>query len=418
MSIRSGHGLVIEPGILNVFRATVGAIWLLFTPFTFGLRSAAGNDPSTYQLIISWTFSGLLLIYLLLPWLSRRAPKTHLVLGLLAMSVVPIVMDTLVNELYLRARGSNPEELVNSGWLYLWLTPPLLLIAAQFRLREVLLFTFGTSLLAYLLATNARAVWGIDVTAPVNHAVIRLILYSIIGVIVVRIIVSQRTLRHELAEKNAQITELALRMEELTLARERNRLARELHDTLAHTLSAVEVQLKVIDMQMTHDPPTARRTLQETQTLAREGLREARRALHDLRASPIDEFGLLLAIKRLAERAADRTGAEATVVLPQHAPPLSHHQDQQLYRIIEEALNNVVRHARATRFTVVLETGREGVVVRVEDNGVGFDLDGTPLHHYGLHGMRERAGLIGAAIDVSGGMGRGTQIVVTIRSDT
>lgn len=407
----------IEPGVLPVLRAVVMAIWLLYTPFLLLLGRANPNSPGTTSLILNWGFTTAMLIYLWLRPLARHVPKTHIAIGLVALAVAPILSDTLVNGLHLAPGRPLEGELMSGTTLYFWLIAPALLIGVQFGRNPMLLLIVATSLLSYVLAEFARFAWGFDDPRPVTHAIVRMILYVVIGLIVLGIVASQRRLQAALAQKNEQIAAYALRMEELAVTQERNRLARELHDTLAHSLSAVEVQLKVIAALLEADPAAARQQVAETQTLAREGLREARRALHDLRASPIEEFGLMLALRRLCERAAERGGLEAQIALPQQVPCLSSAQQQQLYRIAEEALNNVVRHARARRFTLALSQRGPALSLRIHDDGVGFDAAAVPETRFGVRGMAERAALINAALTVTSAPGAGTNLDLLVKGD-
>ncbi len=131
-------------------------------------------------------------------------------------------------------------------------------------------------------------------------------------------------------------------------------MARELHDTLAHSLSAVAVQLEAVDSAMTTAPDEARVILGKALAQTRSGLTETRRALHELRATPLDDLGLALAIQNLAITTAQRNGMTATVSLPEGALNLPPEIEQGVYRIAQEALTNAARHAGATQLKVTL----------------------------------------------------------------
>ena len=197
------------------------------------------------------------------------------------------------------------------------------------------------------------------------------------------------------------------------MTQERNRLARELHDTLAHTLSAVEMQLKALDILIQRDPGAARQHLAQTRTVTRDGLQAARRALHDLRVQPVTEFGLLLALERLTQQTAQRTGAEPIVTLPQDLRRVPSHVEHHLYRIAEEALNNVVRHANATRFWLEIKAKSGQLQMIIRDDGVGFDLESLPEGRYGLQGIQERADLIQASLTINSAPGQGSTIEIS-----
>jgi signal transduction histidine kinase len=240
---------------------------------------------------------------------------------------------------------------------------------------------------------------------------VRLTLYGIAGYIVMRITSAARQQRNDLARRNRQLAQYVTMMEQLTVARERNRLARELHDTLAHTLSAVSIQLKALDVLMDHDVPKARKVLGEAHDLTQKGLQEARRSLQALRARPIDELGLGLALAELAQRASERAGLALTMDIPTQIDGLTPDHEQQIYRITEEALNNVVRHANARALSVRWAQK----ILTIADDGCGFAVaNATDSGHYGLTGMKERAHLIDAALTITAAPGEGTKVTLEI----
>jgi signal transduction histidine kinase len=174
-----------------------------------------------------------------------------------------------------------------------------------------------------------------------------------------------------------------------------------MHDTLAHTLSAVSVQLKALAVLWDADPAQARRVLRATDDLTRSGLDEARRALHALRASPIDEMGLALALRRVAEEAKARAGFALTFSEPPQITSLRPEVEQHLYRIGEEAINNVARHANAHNVAVTLAQKDGATLLMIQDDGDGFDQGlAAQSGHFRLTGMRERASLIEARLEI------------------
>jgi signal transduction histidine kinase len=410
----------LEPGVLQIFQWSVRLLFLSLVPFFIGVvvkrTERFGLD---YNIVMGTLFTFVLSVYLANPrFVAWAGERKHLVYGVIALSVAPSLLEFLGNAVYLQDGGDLSGQLANPSGLYFWLLSPLLMVSTLYGSRGVIIFTFGTTLWSIGLAVVSREWWGTPITSATVNGGVRFLIYSLIGVIAARIIGIQRKLRTELAEKNAQVAEYASRMEELSITQERNRMARELHDTLAHTLSAIEVQLKVIDMLIDRDLEKVRELVQETHELTRSGLGEARRALHDLRTSAIEEFGLTLAIKRLAERAEQRTGAKLNLSLVNHLPSLSNAAQHQLYRIIEEALNNMVRHANASEFSVGLCVQGHTIELRIEDNGVGFDPAAQTQAHFGIQGMCERATLIDAAFTLKSAPKSGTSIVVRLENAT
>ena len=230
---------------------------------------------------------------------------------------------------------------------------------------------------------------------------------------------TQREQKAALAAANRQLAAHAASAEQLAISRERNRMARELHDTLAHSLSAVTVQLEATQALWPVDARSARAMLEGALEHARAGLSDARRALKALRASPLDEEGLSVAIGNLARSAAARANLDLDLQDLTHRTGLRSDQEHFLYRVAQEAVANVVRHARATRLRVALEREREALALIVHDNGVGFDPDSVDTtSHFGLKGMQERADAIGGRLVVDSGPGRGTSVRVTLTVET
>ena len=204
-----------------------------------------------------------------------------------------------------------------------------------------------------------------------------------------------------------QLRQYADTVEELTISRERNRMARELHDTLAHSLSAVTVQPEAIRTLWAVDPEAAWNMLDSADEAARLGLKEARRALQDLRASPLQDLGLPLALQELAKTAARRSGTVLALDVPRQLDgSLSPAVEQGVYRIAQEALENVVRHAQASAITVSLAQEEGNLRLAIMDDRLG--LEGTlgldqeleVAARMGIRGMQERANLIGGKLEI------------------
>jgi signal transduction histidine kinase len=214
------------------------------------------------------------------------------------------------------------------------------------------------------------------------------------------------------AEANRKLVNYAATVEQLSTSRERNRLARELHDTLAHSLSALTVQLEAISSLWDVDLGAARRMLARADEITRSGLTEARRSLQALRATPLEEYGLALALRELAELAAQRGDMRLDMEVDDLGGALSSEQEQGIYRIAQEAMENVVRHARASQVRLRLCSADSAVTFMIEDDGVGFvtaDFDGSDSH-LGIRGMYERALIAGGALQVTSALGGGTRV--------
>lgn len=391
----------IEPGLLPVFRYFLVAMWVLVSLTLCGTLGKRGAVPDYFDLM-NWAHTSLLLAYLLWGRLRLVLGRVYLPLALGVAGAAPVVEMALATALRMRHGLAGNAAQLDPSALFLWLALPLLLISAQYGMRVLFAFTAGTSILSVILAQVLAAAGGPTTTAATQQAIARFVIFSVVGVVIVSLSKAQRRQRAEQERKTAELARYAMTLEQLAVSRERNRIARDLHDTLAHTLSALSVQLGALGVLWETDPAAARTVLRQLHDMTRAGLDESRRALHELRAGPIEELGLALALRRLAEQAADRAGFQLTYVAPPYVTGAQPEVEQQIYRIAEEALNNVVRHASARTVGVTLVQCGEALRLTIADDGTGFAPpvgSQHPAGHYGLAGMRERADLIGAALE-------------------
>jgi len=193
-------------------------------------------------------------------------------------------------------------------------------------------------------------------------------------------------------------------------------MSRELHDTVVHTLSGLSVQLETTKAYWEVDPQTAQGLLEQSLEATRSGLQETRRAIKSLRARPLDDLGLVNALRVLTETAAQRGRLATEVSLPERDPLVSPDVEQCLYRVAQEAVENVVRHANAHRLDLTLAAQGQDVEMVVQDDGIGFDAgqDRTP-GHFGLAGMQERAALAGGKLTVTSKVNGGTTVRLEIQ---
>jgi signal transduction histidine kinase len=410
----ASQNVQIEPGILPIFRLFVGVLWPLLSIAMIPI--VRGRDPTPdYPTIFAWFQITFLLVYLWWNRLRDVLRSAYLPIALAVASLMPVVSQTAGAALHMRQGFVGNDALVEPARLYFWLLIPLILISSQYGLRSLLVFTTGTSLLSVTLALPLALLGGPDVLPVAQHAAARWFMFTLSGFVIVRIAHAQRQQRRELTQKNAQLAHYATTLEHLAISRERNRLARELHDTLAHTLSAVAVQLKAINVLIDSDRAAAHASLHQTQELTRAGLHEARRALQALRAQPVEERGLITALKHLSEQVATRAGLQLQLDLPSQLTELSQAVEQHLYRIAEEALTNIERHAHAQRLAVTIKQEPTRLRLVIADDGIGFDPSQVaPNGHYGLHGMRERALLINGTLDINSRPQRGTTIQISV----
>jgi two-component system, NarL family, sensor histidine kinase UhpB len=190
---------------------------------------------------------------------------------------------------------------------------------------------------------------------------------------------------------------------------ERRRVARELHDEVGQTLTAMLLQVEGLAGSI---PPEARAELEELRETARTGAEEVRRIAQRLRPEALEELGLQAAMLALLDGVAAQADVRCEHVIERDLP-LNADDELVVYRVAQEALTNVVRHAKATNVSLSLTSDGSAVVLRVADDGRGIApelLDSS----FGIRGMRERALLIGATIDVRSRPGAGTTVELVV----
>ena len=198
---------------------------------------------------------------------------------------------------------------------------------------------------------------------------------------------------------------------------ERNRLAREIHDTLAQGLTAITLQLEAADALLeVAQPQRAHPAVRRALGLARASLDAARRSVLDLRAAPLDGQRLAEALPRLAHGLVEPGQLDIAVAITGAAYPLPPSVAVGLYRIAQEAITNVVRHAHAQHLALRLHVTPDQAALVVADDGRGFDPAQVPPGHFGLIGMRERAHLLGGALHLRSTAG-GTHLEATVPLD-
>ena len=244
----------------------------------------------------------------------------------------------------------------------------------------------------------------------VAQTLMRIMLLYLVPLIVSVLAERERQQHARLEKAHQRLRRHAVAMEQLAVSRERNRMARDLHDTLAHSLSALTVQLEALRTLMANDPGAARAAVDDVAELARRGLEESRKAIQALRTGPVETLGLIGALREAIEALQERTGVQASLITAGEESLLAPEEAQALYRIAEEAFSNIERHADAQQVDVRLDCGADRIDLVIRDDGAGFDPALVELERYGLTGMRERAAMIGASVEVSSRPGGGTEV--------
>jgi len=230
-------------------------------------------------------------------------------------------------------------------------------------------------------------------------------------VVFTRVAASERDARTALAEANRLLRDHAAQVEELATTKERNRLAREIHDSLGHYLTVVNVQIGAAQAIIEQDRPRALDHLSNAQALTQEGLAEVRHSVAALRASPTESRPLPEALARLAEQW-NAAGLRTRFAVAGTARSLTPQVNLTLYRAAQEALTNVGKHAHATNVDLHLDyRDEDSVHLSVKDDGVGSD---NSEGGFGLLGVRERVQQLSGAVRVRTDSGKGFALEVEL----
>ncbi|MBN2045449.1 MAG: sensor histidine kinase [Anaerolineales bacterium] len=408
--------VLIEPGLLRVFRYfTTTAMAYFAGVVIFGQVQSffhLSDEELAIQFYLNLWVYAILLAYLSISWFRVRLGRFYLPLAIIFSTAGPIFS----NLIYLVSDATTDlTSLITRSWLlFPILLVPLVITSWQYPFRYTILFTF--SVVVVELAVLLPFVEGVNLgTLPIlGVPVIQGFTFGLVGNIINQIVEEQRAQKRKVIDANLRLNEQAEMLEQMATVRERNRLARELHDTLAHTLSGLSVHLEGIKISLDADQTEIQEMLDHALNNTREGLEETRRTLKALRPKSLDELGLRLSMIQLAEEAAKRGNFELDISQMLDFPPITNVKEQSIYRITQEAFQNIIRHANASQvqFSARIENGHFQIVIR--DNGEGFKLDSIrSSEEFGINGMKERAEISGGHLNISGGPGIGTHLTLT-----
>jgi signal transduction histidine kinase len=234
--------------------------------------------------------------------------------------------------------------------------------------------------------------------------------------------------KRDLEDAHAQLRRYAEQVEELSIARERTRIAREMHDTLGHYLTILNVQLETVSKLQQRDPARAAIEIAEARHVAAQSMQELRNAITVLRLAGSEIKSLPESLAQLGREFQQGTeGPEFTPDLDTELPPLSPEIQHALYRALQEALTNVRKHAHATKVLARLRYEGEWLEMLVLDNGHGVETstpedvagsaDPAPLtssNGFGLIGLRERVALLGGQMTAGPAKPNGFRVTVRL----
>lgn len=229
------------------------------------------------------------------------------------------------------------------------------------------------------------------------------------------------------AERTLRISRMAEEAQNAAVTRERLRMARELHDTLAHSLMALLTQIRLVrKLHGRMDASELEAELDRAEGVAVTGLTDTRAAIKQMRDNEVRDLGLGPALHDLAKRFGHRTNLAVSIEIDPLASSWVDDRAETAFRLAEESLRNVERHARARSVVIklwCLEEAKQGngdqesreranACLEISDDGIGFDQETPQPGHYGMRGMREQAALIGAGLNVNSQPGHGTRITL------
>lgn len=409
----------IEPGVLRGLQLVALSQILVLPVLRRWVGANLGIEvPLAIWLPLNLTGPLCLLFYTSIPWFRQTLGRGFVPLAI-AFYTFYVIAEKYVTIHWLTPvpmRELNELLLMLRLWLSFHVI--MLVVAWHYSLRSVLLACFVLTAVDGVLTLPALHVGSSLYSLAMLIFIIRTVTVTLIACAINILLQRQREQRHALAEANRKLTHLAATSERLAVSQERNRLARELHDTLAHSLSAVAVQLEATEALLDTDPNTARTMLRRALNNTRGGLTEARRALQALRASPLDDAGLVVALSNLARSTAARANLKLDLVMPAELDDLGVDKEQCVYRVAQEALANVARHAAASTVRVALAQDNGHLTLSIADNGRGFALDAIPGYRYGLRGMRERAEMLGGVLEVQSQPDQGTTVRLALALNT
>jgi signal transduction histidine kinase len=226
----------------------------------------------------------------------------------------------------------------------------------------------------------------------------------------------QSWLMEELRHSAEELRQLTYRLQEVQES-ERRQLAAELHDSVGQNLTGLSLNLKIIDVQLRPDASSQlHRRLDDSLGLLEQTTRQVRDVLSELRSPLLEQYGLFAAVNWYAQQFSERSGIQVTVQGQEFTPRLPLPTETILFRLVQEAMNNVLKHAHAARATIHLESDAESGRITVEDDGKGFEPSAQSrpgeVPSWGRLTMQQRALSLGGDLTIDSSPGGGTRVSV------
>jgi NarL family two-component system sensor histidine kinase YdfH len=394
--------------------ASIAVVFYLIMSIAFAVLGVnfVRSQSSAMEPIRWWLFAVLLAVHSVLHWFGLRliSGETRSWRRQVAYCVIQAGLVVSISVL------TSEQDIT----IALWIT--LLAETAALLWPEWRSIVLSASFYLCLLALNVILMWGIvelvELLPTTGLLIGGFLLYALVLVREGWSRQKAQTLVQQLERTQSQLKEYAEQVEELTISQERQRMARELHDTLAQGLTGLILQLEAADSHLESERPAeAQSIVQLAMKRARETLHEARRAIQALRSAALDQNNLAAALAGEVAQFEARSGIEAAFSFEGKPEPISSNVAQNVLRIVQESLSNVVRHAQAHHVEVRLVQNGPRLRLVVKDDGKGFDVQAAMGRQecFGLQGMHERAGRIGATLWVESTPQGGTELILSLQ---
>lgn len=369
--------------------------------------------------IIPVILMSLILVALFIPIIQKKISHKSILVILFAQTFITIGSRFLFS---LASNRIFPSPAIGlSRWdTLIFLILPLIYIAWQYPFTYVIAFcgvVTITEIIPTILLTRSEWNW-FFIAINISSIIGRGLILVLIGWIESRLVELQKNQQRQLEISNRKLRKYALTAERLAQSHERNRIARELHDTLAHTLSSVSVQLEAVKALFEVNPGESQKLLSKSIENTHNGLKETRRTLKDLRSSQLESLGLVGAVNNVIQSAKQRTGIHIDSIVGKELDSLDDETSHSIYRIVQEAIENIIRHSNAHHASLSLQNHKNEIRLSISDDGSGISRK-TILDQesYGIRGMRERVEALGGIFTINSQPKKGTRIEVIIEKD-
>ncbi len=410
---------IIDQRVLRILRWSVfvQVLFLLQSSFSprFYFLERGGRPDIDFITILPILLMVLILLLLSFKGIRSRITKPIFFIILNVLALITVFSRQIISAASIKSLHSMMQFSTFRWDMIFFLIIPLVFIAWQYSMREVIFYCILIVLaeaVPLFFPNGERDLF--FAVANIFGDIARSVILAIVGWIENQLVTLQRGQHTQLLEANKQLRKYAHANEKLAQTQERNRLARELHDTLAHTLSSVSVQLEATKALFDRDPAGAKKMLGQTLVNTKNGLTETRRTLVDLRSSELESYGLTQAIRNMGKSTSERGGFKISFHLDKGMDVLSDEIGHCLYRVTQEALENTLRHANAKNVSINLLFDEDAIKLQVIDDGNGFEKKEVKKEHLGIRGMRERVEMLGGTFTVESDPHNGTEITAVL----